>query len=384
RVSVPNDLEFCSELARQAEKLGVETVLLDQRKANLYGVNLNLDHGALVPLYFLQEIIEKVPLVHVTMGLLSREKLYAFGLAIQQTTFNLDKKLALIISGDLSHRLSEDGPYSYHPRGKEFDQWITGLIKDNDLIRIMDTDPDLCEQAGECGFNPLIILTGSLDGYDYVSRLLSYEGPFGVGYAVASFEIKGRNPNRQVYDKLLSAKKKKMAEIREKESPYVRLARESLESYVLTGKPIKLEGELPEKMKTRAGVFVSLKKDGHLRGCIGTIEPSKNNIAEEIISNAISAGVADPRFSPVREEELPEIVYSVDILQPAEPVASEAELDPQKYGVIVEKGGRRGLLLPNLPGIESVEEQIRIAKQKAGIGEWEKVKLYRFQVERYY
>ena len=143
--------------------------------------------------------------------------------------------------------------------------------------------------------------------------------------------------------------------------------------------------EMPEEMfKRRAGVFVSIKKDGQLRGCIGTIQAVQSCMAEEIVENAISAAVRDPRFSPIEPEELEYLVISVDVLGDTEKIASPGELDTERYGVIVTKGRKRGLLLPNLEGIDTVEEQIAIAKQKAGIGPYEAVELERFEVVRHH
>jgi AmmeMemoRadiSam system protein A len=164
--------------------------------------------------------------------------------------------------------------------------------------------------------------------------------------------------------------------------PVVRLAKETVESYVKEGK-VPMPKELTPEMKERAGVFVSLHKHGALRGCIGTFEPMKANVAEEIISNAISSSTRDPRFPPVSPEELPELDYSVDILNKPEPVESAEQLDAKKYGVIVESGWRRGLLLPDLEGVDSVEQQIEICRLKAGITPDEPIKLYRFEVRRY-
>jgi len=130
-------------------------------------------------------------------------------------------------------------------------------------------------------------------------------------------------------------------------------------------------------------VFVSIHKHGELRGCIGTFEPAEKNIAEEVITNAINSATRDPRFSPVTPAELADLEYSVDVLTEPEPVTSEAELDPKRYGVIVESGGRRGLLLPDLEGVDTVAQQIEICRSKAGITPHEPVKLYRFEVSRY-
>jgi len=169
------------------------------------------------------------------------------------------------------------------------------------------------------------------------------------------------------------------------ESVYVRLARETIENYIKQGKIITLPLDLPKEMiNQKAGVFVSLKKNGNLRGCIGTFIPTQENIAQEIIKNAISAAVDDPRFSPVTASELGDLTISVDSLSPPEEIFNVSELDPEKYGVIVSSGYKKGLLLPDLEGVDTVEEQIDIAKHKAGIYPGEKVKLYRFEVKRYY
>ena len=168
----------------------------------------------------------------------------------------------------------------------------------------------------------------------------------------------------------------------EKMHPLTRLAKETVESYVRNGTTPSPEKLTPE-MRERAGVFVSLKERGMLRGCIGTFEPIKANVAEEIIANAISSSTRDPRFPPVTPAELDQLEYSVDVLTPPEPVESTADLDPKRYGVIVESGGRKGLLLPDLEGVDSVEHQIDICRSKAGIMPDEPVKLYRFEVRRY-
>lgn len=164
--------------------------------------------------------------------------------------------------------------------------------------------------------------------------------------------------------------------------PIVKLAKETVESYVREGKTPELK-ELTPDMKGRAGVFVSIHKHGELRGCIGTFEPDRSNIAEEIIANAISSSTRDPRFPPVNASELDDLEYNVDILTKPEPVEDSTQLDHRRYGVIVESGPRRGLLLPDLEGVGSVEEQIAICRLKAGISVGESVKLYRFQVRRF-
>lgn len=165
--------------------------------------------------------------------------------------------------------------------------------------------------------------------------------------------------------------------------PFVRLAEETIRRYIQEGRVISSPEEMTPEMRERAGVFVSLKKRGQLRGCIGTIEPMEENVAQEIIRNAIAAATRDPRFPPVRPEELDDLDISVDVLTTPEPVAGMEDLDLKRYGVIVESGWRRGLLLPDLEGVDTVEYQVEICRRKAGIGPDEPVQLYRFEVIRY-
>jgi len=164
--------------------------------------------------------------------------------------------------------------------------------------------------------------------------------------------------------------------------PLVRLAKRTVDSYIRRGEVIQPK-RLSAEMKEQAGVFVSIHKLGELRGCIGTFEPQHDNVAEEIVANAISSATRDPRFTPVTREELKNLDYSIDVLTKPEPVKSQKELDAKKYGVIVEAGWRKGLLLPDLEGVNTVEEQVDICRLKAGIEPDEEVKLYRFEVKRY-
>ena len=171
----------------------------------------------------------------------------------------------------------------------------------------------------------------------------------------------------------------------EKSDAFVKLARGAVEAKVLRDERLPVPDGLPEEMlHRRAGTFVSIHKNGQLRGCIGTILPTEKNIAEEIISNAINASSRDPRFSPIAAQELNSLEISVDVLGETEPVDSPDGLDVKRYGVIVSRGQKRGLLLPNLDGVDTVQEQIRIARQKGGIRENEPYRLERFEVVRHY
>jgi AmmeMemoRadiSam system protein A len=167
--------------------------------------------------------------------------------------------------------------------------------------------------------------------------------------------------------------------------PLVQLAKNAVELYVREGKIREVrEDEFPPEFRERAGVFICLKIDGMLRGCIGTFQPAEPDIAHETVRNAVSAATCDPRFTCVRAEELDVIEYTVDVLAAPEPVKERSELDPRRYGVIVQSGARRGLLLPDLEGVDTVDFQISIAMQKAGIPPGTPVQLFRFSVNRYH
>jgi len=167
--------------------------------------------------------------------------------------------------------------------------------------------------------------------------------------------------------------------------PLVKLARDTIELYIREGKVLQVrEEDLTPEMKGQAGVFVSLKVRGMLRGCIGTFQPIESDVAQEVVRNAISAATCDPRFPALRAGELDTLEYSVDVLTPPEKIQDANELDPRRYGVIVRSGGRRGLLLPDLEGVDTVEYQISIAMEKAGIPPGTPVELSRFEVKRYH
>jgi len=167
-------------------------------------------------------------------------------------------------------------------------------------------------------------------------------------------------------------------------SPHVQLALEAIRVYVCSRRVFKPAADLPEELTRQAGCFVSLKKFGQLRGCIGTIEPTKRSVAHEIVHNGINAATRDPRFDPVTQDELDHLVCSVDVLMAPEPVGDVCQLDPIQYGVIVESGYKRGLLLPNLEGVDTVDYQLEIARRKACIGPDDPCQIYRFEVKRYY
>jgi len=379
-----NDVLLAEEIVSMASSKGIGTVALGPDLAKRYGVSLKLDHGITVPLYYIKKAGVACPIVPISMGFLPFEELYRFGATIREAVEKTGRRAVFVASGDLSHRLTPDAPAGYHHRGKEYDQLLVEYLKKGDIKGLVNMDQDLVECAGECGLRSFVIMFGAFDGFQTSIRVLSYQGPFGVGYLVADVVPGDFSSERQLAAGLFKKREEKMKQIRSRESAPVALARETLETFVRTGRIINAPKEIRGLPVGKAGVFVSIKKHGQLRGCIGTIEPTQPSVGEEIIQNAISAGTRDPRFDPVREEELDSLTYSVDILNPPEPISGINELNPKKYGVIVRSGGRSGLLLPNLEGVDTAEEQVAISMRKAGISRGESITMERFEVVRYY
>jgi AmmeMemoRadiSam system protein A len=371
RFSVDYDEELADLLARYAGEEGIPAGPLGERDARL-------DHGVMVPLHFLKS----GRILRISLSGLSLIEHYRFGICLRRAIETLSRKTVVSASGDMSHKLKTDGPYGFAPDGPVHDAFVEECLRQSDFRKLMTIDPALCEGAAECGLRSIVLMAGVLDGLALSGEVLSYECPFGVGYLTAAFSGEGEAPSLLP---LIRADRERVRKERmAREDAYVRLARENTERYVRSGQSIALPEGLPDDMLSRrAGVFVSIKKDGALRGCIGTIAPVERNIAAEILANSISAATRDSRFDPIAPEELDALSYSVDVLAPPEPVTGPEELDVHRYGVIVSQGQKRGLLLPNLEGVDTVEEQIDIALRKGGISAGAHYRLERFEVTRH-
>ena len=378
RIQVQYDVPLRDEIVSRAQAAGLRAGTLGQRDPAL-------DHGVLIPLYFLRKAGVECPIVRMGLSGFSPLDHYRLGRCVAEAAEALGRRVVFVASGDLSHKLKENGPYGLAPEGPVFDEAVTKAMASGDFLQFLTMDPSLCERAAECGLRSFQMMAGALDDLAVEPRLLSHEGTFGVGYAVALFPVTGKDENRRFAAACEQAQRARMEARRAREDPWVRLARLSLETYVRTRRRLEsLPDDLPQELTGQtAGAFVSLHVSGRLRGCIGTIAPTQVNVAREIMENAVSAGTRDPRFPPVQVGELDELEYSVDVLGEPKRVDSPAQLDPKKYGVIVSCGQRRGLLLPDLEGVDTVEQQIDIARQKGGIQAAEPYTLQRFRVVRH-
>ncbi len=378
RFHVHYDTQFTDMLSSLAEEAGLPAGTLGERSAAL-------DHGTMIPLYFIDRYWRDYKLVRIGLSGLPLPDHYRMGQMVARTADRLERRVLFIGSGDLSHKLRADGPYGYAEEGPRYDERLMDVMSRAAFDELLDFDESFCEKAAECGHRSFCMLAGALDGKRLKTSCLSHEGPFGVGYGICTYQVLEDDPERKLLDKWERRHAARLMEKRAGEDEYVKFARQVIRTWVKEKKRLSASPDLsPEMLRSRAGVFVSLHKDGRLRGCIGTIQPVRENIAGEIRDNAISAAARDPRFPPVRAEELESLEISVDILSDTERISSPAQLDVRRYGVIVSKGTRRGLLLPNLEGVETVEQQISIAMRKAGIGEQETgVVLERFEVVRH-
>ena len=375
------DYEFVNLLTDIAFENDFPAGIDGERKAEL-------DHGTMVPLYFIRKYYKGGRIVRIGLSGLSLPDHYNLGIYIKEACEELGRNAVFVASGDLSHKLQDYGPYGFAPEGPVYDKRIMEDAARADFGAMLEYEEDFCDKASECGHRSFVIMAGAFDGVDVEAKALSHQDVTGVGYGICTFYPKGEDEDRHFLDRLLV----RIEEENAKADPYVRLARLSLESYIRSGKKVKIPDDVPEDLmqalpeeifKDRAGAFVSIHKNGQLRGCIGTIAPTAKNVAQEIVGNAISASTRDPRFDPITEDELMWLEVNVDVLGEPEDIDSMDQLDVKRYGVIVSCGYRRGLLLPDLEGVDDVETQVSIAMRKGGINKTDNYKLQRFEVIRH-
>ncbi len=372
------DEELVETIERLAAEEGFPAGTLGEREPEL-------DHGTMVPLYYLRQALPEFRLVRIGLSGLPLTEHYRLGQLLQKAVEQTGRRAVFVASGDLSHKLREDGPYGFAPEGPEYDARIMDVCARAAFGELFDFDEDFCDKAAECGHRSFVMMAGAFDGLAVKAEQLSHEDVTGVGYGICTFYPQGGAEGRDFLEQFLTRQTEELAGQREKEDAWVRLARQSVESYVREGRELRVpEGLPPELLHRRAGAFVSIHENGRLRGCIGTIGPTADCLAREIIQNAVSASTRDPRFQPIRPEELPWLEISVDVLGEPEDIASEAELDVKKYGVIVTSGRKRGLLLPDLEGVDTPAQQVAIAREKADIRPKESVSLQRFRVVRHH
>ena len=371
------DRELVREICGIAEAKSFPAGTLGER-------DRQLDHGTMVPLYFIEQKYRGFQLVRTGLSGLSLAEHYEYGQIIREAVEKTGRRVVYIASGDLSHKLQEYGPYGFAPEGPAYDRRIMDVCSRGAFGEMLDFEESFCEKAAECGHRSFVIMAGVLDGLAAEAAQLSHEDVTGVGYGICTFHPGEASEERRFLEKWREKQAERLAAQRAGEDSYVRLAREAIEKYIRTRERNAVPAWAADEMtKQKAGVFVSIHKNGRLRGCIGTILPVYGSVAEEIVHNAVSASTRDPRFDPIRPDELDSLEINVDVLTAPERIESKAELDVKRYGVIVSSGSKRGLLLPDLDGVDTVDEQVDIAMRKGGISPREKITLERFEVIRH-
>ena len=343
------EVEIDSELSKKI--LATSDNLQDDSSAHQH------EHSIEVQLPFLQYFKKDIKIVPIVLAHSTGDIYKEVGKDIARAVNDLNREVVIIASSDMTHYEPQESALSKDTRAVEA---MLDLNEDELLKRVDELAISMC------GYAPVVSLISA-------TKELGANGAELVKYQTSG-DISGDYSSVVGYAGIIVTTKEM--------PPLVKLAKETVETYTRKGKAPK-PGQLTPEMKQKAGVFVSIHKFGELRGCIGTFEPSESNVAEETMINAISSATRDPRFPPVSPDELKDISYKVDVLTTPEPVESQDRLDPRKYGVIVESGIRRGLLLPDLEGVDTVDHQIDICRQKVGIAPDEPIKLYRFEVKRY-
>lgn len=372
------DTALVSEIEKRAKKISFPAGTLGE-------VDRDLDHGTMVPLFFIRKRYKGGKIVRVGLSGLPLTDHYRMGQIIKDSVNATGKRVVYVASGDLSHKLQDYGPYGYAAEGPVYDQKVMDVCQRGAFGELLEFDEDFCDKAAECGHRSFVIMAGVLDGVKVRANRLSHQDITGVGYGICAFTPGDEDDSRRFLDIFYREKEREIKEKRQNSDAYVQLAYKSVYSYVLEKKVLPVPSDIPEEMLgIRAGAFVSIHEHGRLRGCIGTIGPTCENVAEEIIQNAISASTKDPRFNAITANELEFLEINVDVLGEPENISSMDGLDVKRYGVIVSSGRKRGLLLPDLDGVDSVEQQVAIAMQKGGITEDDEVHLQRFEVVRHY
>lgn len=357
-VNLQNDLQLASAIATEARVAGVETWDITRGP---------LDHGALVPLWYLTDAGWHGPTVVLSLNHPQAGGLVELGRVIAAASVTLGRRIAIVASGDMSHRLKPGAPAGYDPRAKRFDRAFIETVGRGAYHNLLRLDPGLQELAAEDAVDSTVIAASAVGWSAAGHEVLSYEGPFGVGYGVAVlFDGNGR-PTASCGGW----------------GGLPRVARASVAA-VLNGREAQPPQATDDVLRQRHGVFVTIRgREGELRGCVGTLSPQFPNVIAETWQMARDAAFRDGRFPPVRPEELPSLSFEVSVLQPLEEAASETELDPRRYGVVVgTEDGRRGALLPSIPEIRTVTQQLAIARRKGGIEPGEPVRLQRFTVTK--
>lgn len=364
------DKEFVKTLHYEAASRGFP--------AGVDGEQRSLEHGIMVPLYYLNFVYSNYKIVRVGLSGLPLIDHYNLGVLLKDIASRLHKRVVVLASGDGVH-INQGEENVITPYEKE----IGNIINKGNFGQLLSYERKTLKKYRQCLHRPLTTLAGCFDRTDVQGEVRSFERPLNIGLFTASITPVRSDSSRAFGEYYLAKEKLRIADIKNEEDDFTKLARNAVETFLKTGKTLKAPDLLSFKVPAR-GCFINIKEKGEIRGNIGTIYPKKETLGQEIIFNALGAAFSDPRFQPIEKEDLPYLEYEVYVLSPLEKVNSEKNLDPKVYGIAVRSNDRQAVLLPDLPGIETVSQQITAAKQKAGIKPLERAAIFRFTVERHH
>lgn len=364
-----NDVELGKKLENAGAGKNVSVGFIDDKTMKRNNIPYDLDYGVTVPLYYLTKEYTSFRLLPVSLGDGGPKDHYRLGILLRDVIRDSFEGNAVVIaSGDMAHGTGETAA--------AFDKTVKQLLLKEASEELLSLDPAVKADCEECGLDVCRVLLGTLDGFAYLTNLLSYEAPFGTGYLAARFD-RGK-PKESAYIRYLAEEEEILKKRREAESPAVKLARTAMEAWLYDRRVVTLPADAhPELKQPGKGVFVTLTKDGHFRGGCESIFSTLPTVGEEIIENSITA-LKDPCFDPLLPEDLKELAITVNVVETAEEITDGTLPDPAHYGLAVERKGRLGAVLPGTKGIKTPEEQLRAAKEKAGIHPWHRVRKIRF------
>ena len=376
-----NDIPLAKTISNHAKNSGLNAGFIDDLTMKQLRIPYDLDHGITVPLWFIRQQYDGFKVVPICTSGKNGKDHYRFGILLREAILQSNCNAVVIASGDLSHRLSEENPSGYDEAGELFDKSIRKMLLAEDPKGFLTIDPKVKEKAEQCALDAYRVVLGTLDGFAFIPRILSYEAPTGIGYLAA--ELNRGKPKESAFTRFLVEEDLRHEERKAQAPIPIRLAETAIENYLNGEKDFEVPQNLPTELtQNQSGVFVTITNDGQLRGCRGSIRATHPTLAEEIMNSAVCAA-KDPLFAPIRPTELKDLTITVDILDEPEEVTDRNDLDPKTYGIIVENRGKIAVMLPNEIGIETVEDQIKTARAKAGIHPWHRLKIQRFTTTRY-
>lgn len=392
------DMGLLEEINRRSGREELPVFMLNQDKAQDFGVEVTLSPASIIPLTFVDKVYPEYKIVQVTAGEIGREDLYKTGMIIREA-IEANKKPAYVLVAENQSQALESGNETYKEAGLAYDAQVEGDLGNENYLSLLTMDQHVVDHADTEGFEPLVLMLGMFEKIKTDTDVLSYEDIKGTGCLVSktSFNLEGDFILPSVLEEYQEKKARDREVLLAHESEVIKMIRAAAELWIQKQRKLDLDTYLEtmqdeavkkQLVNQKAGVYVTVFKDNRLRGRMGSVSPTAENVGQALINYTIEALSYDPQFVPVEEEELPQLTFNADIVERPEIIDSADELDPVKYGVVVEQGVYRGGVLPNQPEYKKPGEQVSAALEKAGLhpevmDPVEKLVISRFETEHF-